>query len=161
MTPVIEGHVEAILVAVDRSEPSRAAIEVAAMLARRFGAALQFIELVADQGAATRVYFAQDRLAEVDEIIALCTDKPMSYLLGSLEDRGAVGYQQATHKNAVEVIVEASKGYSLVVIGTHGRHGADRLLHGSVAEEVVRRATCPVLVVPARVTERGDSATRP
>jgi nucleotide-binding universal stress UspA family protein len=35
----------------------------------------------------------------------------------------------------------------LIVVGSHGRHGMRRLLEGSVAEHVVRRATCPVLVV--------------
>jgi nucleotide-binding universal stress UspA family protein/quercetin dioxygenase-like cupin family protein len=35
----------------------------------------------------------------------------------------------------------------LVVMGTHGRTGLGRLLTGSVAEEVLRKATCPVLVV--------------
>lgn len=37
----------------------------------------------------------------------------------------------------------------LIVIGTHGRSGFNRLLLGSVAEEVVRRASVPVLVVHA------------
>lgn len=36
----------------------------------------------------------------------------------------------------------------LIVVGTHGRHGMARWLLGSVAEAVVRQATCPVLVVP-------------
>jgi nucleotide-binding universal stress UspA family protein len=36
----------------------------------------------------------------------------------------------------------------VTVIGTHGRHGLDRLMLGSVAERVARRATGPVLVVP-------------
>jgi nucleotide-binding universal stress UspA family protein len=36
----------------------------------------------------------------------------------------------------------------LIVIGTHGRTGLDRLLMGSVAENVVRHSTIPVLVVP-------------
>ena len=35
----------------------------------------------------------------------------------------------------------------LIVIGTHGRTGLDRLLMGSVAEQVIRRSNCPVLVV--------------
>ncbi|MGH9464958.1 MAG: universal stress protein, partial [Thermoanaerobaculia bacterium] len=35
----------------------------------------------------------------------------------------------------------------LIVLGTHGRRGAQRLLLGSVAEEVVRYANCPVLTV--------------
>ena len=37
---------------------------------------------------------------------------------------------------------------NLLVIGSHGLHGVARWLLGSVAEAVVRRATCPVLVVP-------------
>lgn len=39
---------------------------------------------------------------------------------------------------------------SLIVVGTHGRHGVARWLLGSVAEAVVRMAECPVLVVPPR-----------
>ena len=35
----------------------------------------------------------------------------------------------------------------LIVMGTHGRTGLDRMLMGSVAEEVLRRARCPVLAV--------------
>ncbi len=38
-------------------------------------------------------------------------------------------------------------GADLIVMGTHGRRGVSRLLHGSVAESVVRTAPCPVLLV--------------
>jgi nucleotide-binding universal stress UspA family protein len=46
-------------------------------------------------------------------------------------------------------------GCDLIVMGTHGHTGLKHLLFGSVAEEVVRLARCPVLVVkaPARATE--------
>jgi nucleotide-binding universal stress UspA family protein len=40
----------------------------------------------------------------------------------------------------------------LIIVGTHGRQGVVRLLLGSVAEEVVRTANCPVLVVRPKVT---------
>jgi nucleotide-binding universal stress UspA family protein len=39
-------------------------------------------------------------------------------------------------------------GASLIVVGTHGRTGIEHVLMGSVAERVVQRAACPVLVVP-------------
>jgi nucleotide-binding universal stress UspA family protein len=42
-------------------------------------------------------------------------------------------------------------GFQLIVMGTHGRTGFDRLLLGSVAETVLRRAPCPVLTVPRQV----------
>src|SRR5262249_22117065 len=38
-------------------------------------------------------------------------------------------------------------GYDLILLGTHGRTGLARALIGSVAERVVRHATCPVLTV--------------
>ena len=50
----------------------------------------------------------------------------------------------------------------LIVMGTHGRTGLERLLLGSVAEQVLRDAACSVLVVKLPkgqpVTERGDVA---
>jgi len=59
---------------------------------------------------------------------------------------------------AAEIVHLASDSHSdLIVLGTHGRTGLARLLMGSVAEQVVRRAPCPVLTVktplPATLTE--------
>ena len=49
---------------------------------------------------------------------------------------------------AQEIIQYAARaGMDLIVMGTHGRTGLDRLLMGSVAEKVMRDATCSVLVV--------------
>lgn len=42
-------------------------------------------------------------------------------------------------------------GADLIVMGTHGRRGVQRLLHGSVAEAVAARAPCPVDIVPLTV----------
>jgi nucleotide-binding universal stress UspA family protein len=46
----------------------------------------------------------------------------------------------------------------LIVVGTHGRTGASRVLLGSVAEGVVRLAPCPVLTVPPPRPARGVSS---
>ena len=43
--------------------------------------------------------------------------------------------------------VAEETGASLLVVGTHGRRGAERLLLGSVAETLVRTAPCPVLTI--------------
>ena len=47
----------------------------------------------------------------------------------------------------VKVILEMSKEYDIIVIGTLGRSGISKLLMGSVAEKVVRASKCPVMVV--------------
>jgi universal stress protein A len=50
-----------------------------------------------------------------------------------------------------EIVDYAAKiGADLIVMGSHGRTGLGRILLGSVAEKVLHRATCPVLVVPVR-----------
>lgn len=49
---------------------------------------------------------------------------------------------------AAEIVQLAkNEGADLIVLGTHGRTGLARMLMGSVAEQVVRRAPCPVLTV--------------
>jgi nucleotide-binding universal stress UspA family protein len=52
--------------------------------------------------------------------------------------------------DAVAEILERSAALpsDLIVMGTHGRHGFDRFVLGSVTEKVIRKATCPVLTVP-------------
>ena len=48
------------------------------------------------------------------------------------------------------IVKEAkSKGTDLIVVGTHGRSGLQKLFMGSVAQKVISSAPCPVLVVPA------------
>ncbi|MGO9084701.1 MAG: universal stress protein [Candidatus Sulfotelmatobacter sp.] len=49
---------------------------------------------------------------------------------------------------------------ALLVIGTRAHHGLDRLLGGSVAEEVFRQAHCPVLVVPPSAEEQSGIPIR-
>jgi nucleotide-binding universal stress UspA family protein len=55
----------------------------------------------------------------------------------------------------VEAIVRiaAERHCDLIVLGSHGRRGLHRLLGGSVAEQVMRRASCPVLVVKLPTNE--------
>ena len=55
---------------------------------------------------------------------------------------------------AGEILEQAtSMKADLVVIGTHGRSGFERLLLGSVAEKVLRKASCPVMTVPRRLPD--------
>jgi nucleotide-binding universal stress UspA family protein/quercetin dioxygenase-like cupin family protein len=68
------------------------------------------------------------------------------------DPRTRVEHRLAEGDPAAEVLrlSEASR-CDLIVLGTHGRTGLVRLLTGSVAEEVLRKAECPVLVVKAPV----------
>jgi nucleotide-binding universal stress UspA family protein len=48
----------------------------------------------------------------------------------------------------------------IIVMGTHGRRGFGRFLMGSVAEQVVRRAICPVVTIKAPLAHAGPLETR-
>ena len=55
---------------------------------------------------------------------------------------------------AVEILTQATDmNADLIVIGTHGRSGFERLVLGSVAEKVLRKANCPVLTVPRQLPD--------
>jgi hypothetical protein len=68
---------------------------------------------------------------------------------GDVEAHGRVapGSRRAVPDAIVETV--ASGAYDLVVMATHGRHGLGHFLRGSVTENVIRRAPCPVVTVRA------------
>lgn len=61
---------------------------------------------------------------------------------------------------ATEILAKADAERSdLIVLGTHGRSGLERLLLGSVTENVLRKARCPVLTVPPRLAGAAAAPT--
>jgi len=66
-----------------------------------------------------------------------------------------VTYEKAESVSPAEAIVNRASDdtFDLIVMGTHGRRGVERLLSGSVSEEVVRQAPCPVFTVLSKDDE--------
>jgi nucleotide-binding universal stress UspA family protein len=64
-----------------------------------------------------------------------------------------VRVEQAEHVHSEVLRQLAATGADLLVLGTHGRSGFQRLFLGSVTEKVIRKATCPTLVVPPRAAD--------
>jgi nucleotide-binding universal stress UspA family protein len=141
-----------ILVPMDWSEPSHRAFRLAVSLAREHDARLTLLHVVPlpalMHGPPQESYL--DHLYE-----ELCRMRPSDpkVRVRCLVAEGA----------PVAAILNATResGCDLIVMGTHGRRGLNRLLMGSLAEEVVRRAPCPVLTVragvPARLTGEGEA----
>jgi nucleotide-binding universal stress UspA family protein len=141
-------HFKTILHPTDFSAPSEYAWRLACCLARDHGARL----MLAHVRPVSTLYYSTtplppDSLSELEvrhqlqEVLPtnshLSVDRfllegdPCSALLEFLEEHPA----------------------DLVVMGSHGRTGINRLVMGSVAEELVRRAPCPVLIVKQPVPE--------
>ncbi len=137
-----------ILVATDFSETSEAALNYGRALARSFGSTLHVLHVAEDLMArADDAYMgATDLAGETEESARGQLDR-----LLSVEDRrdlGATPVVWSSSSPAYTIAVYArDAGTDLIVMGTHGRGAVARFLMGSVAEEVVRIAPCPVLTV--------------
>ncbi|HEX6275561.1 MAG TPA: universal stress protein [Polyangiaceae bacterium] len=131
--------VRRILVAVDFSSCSRAALELACSLGAALGATLEVLfvrQLEAGEDFGTKeLAAAKQELHRFVETV----QRESTVALGERVELG----------DARERIVSIAEKdhFDLIVLGTHGRTGRPRMLAGSVAESVVRTASRPVLTV--------------
>jgi nucleotide-binding universal stress UspA family protein len=132
-----------ILCAADFSDFSRRALEHAVALTRWSGAQLSVVHVVTPPefrviGASRLDAAERERwLAELQRFA-----EPV---VGTTAARWAVREGEAAREIAAD---SRGWGADLVVVGTHGRRGLEHLELGSVAEQVIRAAGCPVLTVP-------------
>jgi nucleotide-binding universal stress UspA family protein len=144
-------EIRRILCPIDFSEHSRRALDHAVAIARWYEAAVTVLHVfspvtVAAVGAAP-VVFEPMVLAPVDRDRLLADTRAFA----AAESAPGVAIEAVIREGstATEILEQAaSMRADLLVIGTHGRSGFDRLLVGSVAEKVLRKASCPVLTVP-------------
>jgi nucleotide-binding universal stress UspA family protein len=135
-----------ILVPTDFSDCAQQALTYATELAKRFEAELHLLHAV--QPPVTVYAHAAPLPEEV-----MHPEKPAQKELEEIEVPGAEQLGQVqrhirTGAAFVEIVRFAKEqDVDLIVIGTHGRSGLTHVLLGSVAEKVVRKASCPVLTV--------------
>jgi universal stress protein A len=142
-----------ILAPVDFSPGSKAALDYAVLFADRFNAALTVLhvwEVPHTLRPDLMVWLEGTDRLPVENILLKQSTEEMQGFMAQLppEIRGRV--QTRTEQgNVVRTIthIAESENFDLLVVGTHGRTGLAHVVMGSVAERVVRHATCPVLTV--------------
>jgi universal stress protein A len=140
-----------ILVPVDFSAHSDEAIRVAADLSQRYDGSVSLLyvyEPVAYSLPEGYVLYTPFQL----EVLFAELAKSMQKARDTAIESGArnVDTRQVDGAPAREVTeIARTDCYDLIVMGSHGRRGFNRLLMGSVAEKVLRLASCPVLCVKA------------
>ncbi|EIF34878.1 universal stress protein UspA-like protein [Burkholderia sp. Ch1-1] len=150
-----------ILVAVDGSNTSRRAFEAALALAKSNGAVLQPFYVVEN----TPLYFEapgydpsvlRNRLVEEGKELGAEFAKAM--LDQGVKGELAIG-EASSLDDVSAVVLKAAADFKadLLVMGTHGRRGVQRLILGSVAERCVRQASLPVLLVPSAAAKTGEA----
>lgn len=147
-----------ILVPVDFSECSQAALTAAIELARRDGAALEVVHVHEPPYAVGHVTVQVPGMGEV-AMVDYMESQARKLLDEALAERPLTDLAITRTLLAglpEKVIVEHARagGHDLLVMGTHGRRGFSRFLMGSVTERVLRSATTPVLVVRDHYEEK-------
>jgi nucleotide-binding universal stress UspA family protein len=133
---------------VDRSDPSRQALQQAAAWSRHFHARLRLIEVIAPAPAASHEGMVPESPAAEARLDELMRFAKPAHDAGVVVDvrltRGAVGAQILQQADLMSA--------DLIVMGTRGRTPAEASSLGSVTEHVLRKAACPVLAVPPRTS---------
>ena len=133
-----------ILVAHDGSKPSEKALKKAVEIADKFGSAVTVIAVIPD------LYLTE--LMEVDRtrIFETLKDEALK-MLDKIKTR-TLGVKIKTlvrQGSPAEEVLKAAAAMKadVIITGSHGRHGAQKFLMGSVSSKIVDHADCAVLVV--------------
>lgn len=137
-----------ILVPVDFAAPSEAAFTYALALATASNAALHVCHIIPVPHVLDALY---ERGFESEETVKRIERKAQQRLteLAQAANSPLTPHLHCSEGDARDGVLEWADKLKahLIVMGTHGRQGVDRFFMGSVAEAVVRRASCPVLTI--------------
>ena len=143
-----------IVVGVDGSESSRLALQWGAFLATPLGATLDAViawQLPITYGWTAPQWNPRRQMTTVlnDSVHAVFGDRPQVPIR-----------THAREGSAAHVLIEASRGAQMLVVGSRGHGGFVGLLIGSVSASVAEHASCPVLIVHGNEGPPGTSLGR-
>jgi nucleotide-binding universal stress UspA family protein len=139
--------VTTIVLPLDGSPIAERALPYAASIARRSGARIVLVGAV--HGHTFPAIDPSDAQTQVIDQAQSTLDAAVS----RLEASGVTAESHVYSDDPVHAILDAAqrKAADLIVMSTHGRSGLGRMVYGSVTDQVLRRATVPVLLVPSIV----------
>jgi len=153
MTTTRRVSIERVLCPIDFSDISHHALTHAAAIARWYEARLTLLYVFVNLPALDLppvVLDDSDRARLMGQMRDFAADVPREVSVDCQVQEGRLVH------DAILAQVDAT-GSDLLVLGTHGRSGFERLFLGSVTEKVMRKATCPTLIVPPRAHDVADA----
>lgn len=149
-TPLVPARIQRILVPTNFSSRADAAFALGLHLARRLGAEVVLFHVLTplETDVWSPLYYIPEEKVLRDDLDAIIT-RLLDDVMARHDTDGVPVTRRITRGNlAAPAIVAGAADVEadLVVMGTHGRRGLRRALLGSVADEVVRTADCPVLL---------------
>jgi nucleotide-binding universal stress UspA family protein len=150
--------IKKIMLPIDFSEGSKKLLKFATYFAEKFGSTILIVSVVEFQSAYSYYDFDPlDKIATLKEDVMDYAQKQMDRFLEVNRDQLTVPFESSllTGRAAEELISYAEdERVDMIIIGTHGYKGLDRMLFGSVAEKVIKLAPCPTLTVNTYRQER-------
>jgi nucleotide-binding universal stress UspA family protein len=144
-------RMESILAALDFSPVAASVLARAIEMAERFGARLWLIHVAAPEPAFVGYEPGPQTVRDHRATELREEHRALQRHAEELRERGLGATALLIQGPPVAKILEEANriGVGMIVMGSHGRSGLTRLVLGSVSEGVVRRAACPVLIVPS------------
>lgn len=142
-------EIKKILVPVDFSENSQKILRTAVEFAARFKAEVVIVFVVQSFDDYSGFFVPHMPIIQLEEeMVKSATEKMKSFVAETLN--GSVPHGTAILSGDVVEEINRFAGKEkadLIVMGTHGYKGLDKILFGSVAEKIVKTAPCPVLTI--------------
>lgn len=138
------------MVTTDFSEPSHRATDVAARFAKQFHASLRVLHVYDEAPFGVPVDYPVGReRAGTFDFAGAAKASLATVRRERLADVEPLELDAVAHPSAIVAITDYAEEHAadLLIVGTHGRTGLSHMLVGSVAENVMRHAHCPVLAV--------------
>lgn len=138
-------EIKRILVPIDFSSNAKVVADFACEKAQELGATLTFLTVVENSGFHHGFWVQDSILRDVRERLE---KKAKDFIEEHKQLCEHCDEAKVIVGDTVEEIVKTAEegSYDMIIIGTHGYRGMEKILLGSVAERVVKRAPCPVLV---------------
>ncbi len=142
-------EVKNILVPVDFSDNSKKILQAAVNLAGKLGARLSFVFVVQSFDDYSGFFVPHMPIAQFqDDLVSGAEGKMESFLAENLDENFPHSRKVAVGDVGEEIAAYAEEEKAdMIIMGTHGYKGLERILFGSVAEQVVKTAPCPVLTI--------------
>lgn len=138
-------EVKKILVPVDFSENSKKILEAAGYFRDNCQAQLNVVFVVQSFEDYSGFFVPHMPIAKFEDEMVQAAEQKMEKFLAGISD---VGAKVLVGDVAEEIVRHAEEsGTDMIIMGTHGYKGLEKVMFGSVAEKVVRSSPCPVLTI--------------
>ena len=146
--------IQRVVTPIDFSENSKLIADSAAFMAGKYGAAFHLVFVVQNFEDYSGFFVPQMHMPNLeDELLTGAEERMTRFVSDYHENYASLGVPEVQSKvlmgDVAEQIVEYSNEIQadMIIMGTHGYKGLEKIMFGSVADKVVRSALCPVTTI--------------